>query len=364
MRPAHALIDLDALRHNYQLARTLSGRRAVAVIKANAYGHGAVECAQALADDVDAFAVACIEEALELRAAGIQQPILLLEGWFESSELALIAEHQLWCVVHHQGQVNDLLATNLGAPLHIWLKLDSGMHRVGFEPTNYAAVWQQLQRSQKVASLTSMTHFSRADEPTSGRTEEQLETFKRATRELNGPSSLCNSSGVLAWPQAHGDWLRPGIMLYGATPFEFAQVNAARIKPVMQLQSKIIAVRELAAGEPIGYGSRFITPRPTRVGVVAMGYADGYPRHAADGTPVLVDGQRTQLIGRVSMDMLTLDLTDLPRSGLGSAVRLWGEGLNASEVADHAGTIAYQLFCNLNRVPRRFISSSSSSFST
>lgn len=363
MRPAHALIDLDALRHNYQLAKSLSGRRALAVLKANAYGHGAVACARALADDADAFAVACIEEALELRAAGIRQPILLLEGWFEASELALIVEHQLWSVVHHQQQVQELLGAQLGTPVPIWLKLDSGMHRVGFDPAEYAAVWLQLERSQNVASLTSITHFSRADEPTTGRTEEQLETFKRATQGLNGPTSLCNSSGVLAWPEAHGGWLRPGVMLYGATPFEFPQANAARLKPVMQLQSKVIAVRELAAGEPIGYGSRFITQRPTRVGVVAMGYADGYPRHAADGTPILVDGQRTQLIGRVSMDMLTLDLTDLPHSGLGSAVRLWGEGLNASEVAHHAGTIAYQLFCNLNRVPRRFISSSSS-FST
>lgn len=363
MRPAHALIDLDALRHNYRLAKSLSGSRAFAVLKANAYGHGAVECAQALADDADAFAVACIEEALELRAAGIQQPILLLEGWFEPSELPLIIEHQLWSVVHHHGQVQELLAAQLRAPLHIWLKLDSGMHRVGFSPDEYASLWQQLERSQNVASLTSMTHFSRADEPDTGRTEEQLETFHRATQGLNGKTSLCNSPGVLAWPQAHGDWVRPGIMLYGATPFEFEQEHAARLKPVMQLQSKIIAVRELPAGEPIGYGSRFITQRPTRVGVVAMGYADGYPRHAVDGTPVLVDGQRSRIIGRVSMDMLTLDLTDLPQSGLGSPVRLWGEGLNASEVASHAGTIAYQLFCNLNRVPRRFISSTSS-FST
>ncbi len=363
MRPAHALIDLDALRHNYQLAKSLSSSRAFAVLKANAYGHGAVECALALVDDADAFAVACIEEALQLRAAGIQQPILLLEGWFEASELPLIVEHQLWSVVHHHGQVRELLAAQLVTPLHVWLKLDSGMHRVGFEPAEYAGLWQQLERSQNVASLTSMTHFSRADEPETGRTEQQLATFQSVTKDLNGPTSLCNSPGVLAWPQAHGDWLRPGIMLYGATPFEFDQEHAAHLKPVMQLQSKVIAVRELPAGEPIGYGSRFITQRPTRVGVVAMGYADGYPRHAPDGTPVLVDGQRSQIIGRVSMDMLTLDLTDLPQSGLGSNVRLWGDGLNASEVATHAGTISYQLFCNLNRVPRRFISSTSS-FST
>ncbi|GGC93598.1 alanine racemase [Halopseudomonas salina] len=361
MRPAHALIDLDALRHNYRLAKGLSDARVFAVIKANAYGHGALECAQALAPEADAFAVACIEEALELRAAGISQPILLLEGWFEASELPLIAEHRLWAVVHDQWQIENLLTTTLTEPLHIWLKLDSGMHRVGFAPEEYPKVWRQLASSAQVASLTRISHFSRADEPDTGRTEEQLATFMRATEGLKGPASLCNSPGVLAWPQAHNDWLRPGIMLYGATPFGFPQEYADRLQPVMQLESRVIAVRELPPGEPIGYGSRFITARPTRMGVVAMGYADGYPRHAPDGTPVLIDGQRSQLIGRVSMDMLTVDLTDLPGSGLGSAVRLWGTGLNASEVAAQAGTIAYQLFCNLNRVPRRFTSSFSAS---
>lgn len=361
MRPAHALIDLAALRHNYQLAKSLSGSRAFAVVKANAYGHGAIECARALADHADAFAVACIEEAIELREAGITRPILLLEGWFEACELPLIDQHQLCTVVHADWQVADLLAATVSAPLHIWLKLDTGMHRVGFAPEQYVNVWRQLQASPQVASLSKISHFSRADEPDTGRTEEQMTVFARATEGLDGPASLCNSAGVLAWPQAHGDWLRPGIMLYGATPFGFPQEHAARLQPVMQLQSRVIAVRELPVGEPIGYGSRFVTARPTRVGVVAMGYADGYPRHAPDGTPVLIDGQRSQLIGKVSMDMLTVDLTDLPGSGLGSEVRLWGTGLDASEVAAHAGTIAYQLFCNLNRVPRRFTSSFSAS---
>ncbi|UJJ33021.1 alanine racemase [Halopseudomonas maritima] len=354
MRPAHALIDLSALRHNYQLAKSLSGCRAFAVIKANAYGHGAVRCAEALQGSADAFAVACIEEALELRAAGIRQPILLLEGWFEAEELPLLAEHDLWAVLHHEEQLLQLQEATLSRPLHIWLKLDSGMHRVGFSPDEYASVWQRLATLPQVASLSKITHFSRADEPETGRTEQQLATFAAATAGLEGAASLCNSPGILAWPQAHHDWLRPGIMLYGATPFEFAQENAAKLRPVMQLTSRIIAVRELPAGEPIGYGSRFITPRSTRVGVVAMGYADGYPRHAKDGTPVLVDGQRTRLIGRVSMDMLTVDLTDLPASGLGSAVTLWGDGLNASEVARWADSIPYQLFCNLNRVPRHY----------
>ncbi|MDY3199198.1 MAG: alanine racemase [Pseudomonadaceae bacterium] len=353
MRPARALIDLSALRHNYRLAKSLSGCRALAVVKANAYGHGALECAAALDAEVDGFAVSAIEEALELRAAGHRQPIVLLEGWFEASELELICQHDLWPVIHHDGHLQDLEQANLSKPLNAWLKLDSGMHRTGFSPQIYPTIWRQLLASGKVANLTSITHFSRADEPDTGRTEQQLEVVRNATSSLEGLSmSLCNSAGVLAWPQAHGDWVRPGIMLYGSSPFGFPQPQAGQLQPVMQLESKIIAVHQVASGEPIGYGSRYLTTRPSRIGLVAMGYADGYPRHAADGTPVLVDGQRTSLVGRVSMDMLTVDLTDLPVSGLGSHVRLWGKGLDAGEVASHAGTISYQLFCNLNRVPR------------
>ena len=354
MRPARALIDLPALRHNYRLAKSLSGCRALAVVKANAYGHGALACAAALDSEADGFAVSAIEEALQLREAGHRQPIVLLEGWFEASELELICRHQLWPVIHHHGQLQDLLQADLSQPLHVWLKLDSGMHRTGFSATDYPTVWRQLQASGKVASLTRMTHFARADEPETGRTEQQLEAFEQATVGLEGPASLCNSAGVLAWPQAHGDWIRPGIMLYGASPFGFPQPQASQLQPVMQLDSRVIAVHQIAASEPIGYGSRFVTGRPSRIGLVAMGYADGYPRHARDGTPVLVDGQRTTLVGRVSMDMLTVDLTDLPGTGLGSHVRLWGKGLDAGEVASHADTISYQLFCNLNRVPRHY----------
>lgn len=354
MRPAHALIDLSALRHNYRLAKSLTGCRALAVVKANAYGHGAVECAAALGEEADGFAVSAIEEALVLRAAGHRQPIVLLEGWFEPAELELICQHDLWPVIHHHGQVADLRTANLRQPLNAWLKLDSGMHRTGFSAAEYPQIWRELQASGKVASLTKITHFARADEPETGRTEQQLETFMQGTAGLEGPCSLSNSAGVLAWPNAYGDWVRPGIMLYGSSPFGFAQEQAAQLRPVMQLDSRVIAVHDIAAGEPIGYGSRFVTQRPSRIGVVAMGYADGYPRHAPDGTPVLVDGKRTCISGRVSMDMLTVDLTDLPGSGLGSHVRLWGEGLDAGEVAQCAGTISYQLFCNLNRVPRHY----------
>ncbi len=350
MRPAQALIDLAALRHNYQLARELSGGRALAVIKANAYGHGAVVCAEALGD-ADGFAVACIEEALELRAAGIRQPILLLEGFFTADELPLIEQHQLSTVVHCDWQVQAIEQATLSKPLQVWLKIDSGMHRVGVAPSEAAGLYQRLLASGRVGKVVLMTHFARADELDCPRTSEQHQVFLNAVAGLKAEVSLANSPGLLGWPQVRNDWGRAGIMLYGATPFSAPQSMAVRLKPVMRLQSKIIAVRELPVGEPVGYAGRFVTARTTRVGVVAMGYADGYPRHAPDGTPVAVDGQRTRLIGRVSMDMLTVDLTDLPRAGVGSAVELWGSQVLASEVASQADTIPYQLFCNVRRAP-------------
>jgi alanine racemase len=354
MRPAQALIDLAALRHNYQLARQCSGGKALAVVKADAYGHGAVICAQALQAEADGFAVACIEEALELRAAGITQPILLLEGFFEASELALIDQHQLWCVVHSLWQLDAIEQARLSRPLQVWLKLDSGMHRVGLFPEQYQAAYQRLQASGKVDKIVLMSHFARADELDCARTEEQLAVFNTAREGLQAEVSLRNSPAILGWPQVPSDWVRPGIMLYGATPFEQTQALAAQLKPVMTLQSKIIGVRELPVGEPVGYAARFVAERPTRVGVVAMGYADGYPRHAPTGTPVAVDGQLTRIIGRVSMDMLTVDLTDLPQTGLGSRVELWGAQVLASDVAAQAQTIPYQIFCNLRRVPRLY----------
>lgn len=354
MRPAQALIDLAALRHNYQLARQCSGGKALAVVKADAYGHGAVICAQALQAEADGFAVACIEEALELRAAGITQPILLLEGFFEASELALIDQHQLWCVVHSLWQLDAIEQARFSRPLQVWLKLDSGMHRVGLFPEQYQAAYQRLQASGKVDKIVLMSHFARADELDCERTEEQLAVFNTAREGLQAEVSLRNSPAILGWPQVPSDWVRPGIMLYGATPFEQTQALAAQLKPVMTLQSKIISVRELPVGEPVGYAARFVAERPTRVGVVAMGYADGYPRHAPTGTPVAVDGQLTRIIGRVSMDMLTVDLTDLPQTGLGSRVELWGAQVLASDVAAQAQTIPYQIFCNLRRVPRLY----------
>ena len=352
MRPARALIDLQALRHNYQLAREVTGAKALAVIKADAYGHGAVQCARALEAEADGFAVACIEEALELRAAGIRAPVLLLEGFFEADELPLIVENDLWCVVHSLWQLDAVEQAALSKPIHVWLKLDSGMHRVGLHPSDYQAAYQRLQASANVSKIVLMSHFARADELGSVRSVEQVAVFLGARAALTAEISLRNSPSVLGWPRVPSDWVRPGLMLYGTTPFEEPQAVAARLQPVMTLESKVICVRELLAGEPVGYGAKFITSKPMRIGVVAMGYADGYPRQAPTGTPVLVDGVRSQLLGRVSMDMLCIDLTDVPHAGLGSTVELWGKNILASEVAAQADTIPYQIFCNLKRVPR------------
>lgn len=354
MRPARALIDLQALRHNYQLAREVTGAKALAVIKADAYGHGAVHCAQALEAEADGFAVACIEEALELRDAGIRAPILLLEGFFEADELPLIVEHDFWCVVHSLWQLDAIEQATLAKPIQVWLKLDTGMHRVGLHPSEYKSAYQRLQASGKVAKIVLMSHFARADELDSLRSVEQVAVFLAARDDLSAEVSLRNSPAILGWPSVPSDWVRPGLMLYGATPFEQDHPLAARLQPVMTVESKVICVRELPAGEPVGYGAKFITPKPMRIGVVAMGYADGYPRHAPTGTPVLVAGQRSQLLGRVSMDMLCIDLTDVPEAGLGSTVELWGKNILASELAEKAETIPYQIFCNLKRVPRLY----------
>lgn len=347
MRPARALIDLAALRHNYRLARQLHGGRALAVVKANAYGHGAVRCAQALAGEADGFAVAFLEEALELRAAGLQQPILLLEGVFAAEELAEVAHHRLWIVVHHEAQIEMLERTPLAAPVHVWLKINSGMNRAGFLPAAVETVWQRLRASGKVADITLMTHFARADEPQVITTEEQVARFDAATARLPGARSLSNSGAILGWPRAHRDWARPGILLYGADPMPEAK---HALQPVMTLESAVMAVREIGAGEALGYGGRFVAGRPTRVGLVAMGYADGYPRVVPDGTPVAVDGRPARIIGRVSMDMLTVDLTELPDAGIGSRVELWGRQVAVNRVAQAAGTIAYELLCNVKRV--------------
>jgi alanine racemase len=350
-RPALALIDLAALQHNARLARTRHGGRQLAVVKANAYGHGAVACAKALRGTSEGFAVAFVDEALALRDADIGEPILVLEGAFDAEELRRAAATALWLVVHHEEQLRMLETATLpvGA-VHAWLKIDTGMARVGFSASEARRAFERLRSCACVASVTLMTHFARADE-TGPATLRQIALFREATHGLEAPRSLCNSAGVLGWPQARSDWARPGLMLYGANPM--TGTGGDGLQAVMTLSSQVFVQRTLATGEGIGYGAAFVAERPTRVGVVAMGYADGYPRTAPSGTPVFVDGQITRTLGRVSMDMLFVDLTQLPHAGLGSPVELWGPNVAVDDVARCAGALAYELLCNVKRVPLR-----------
>lgn len=357
MRPARATIDLEALRHNYRHARALGGGKALAVVKADAYGHGAVDCARALEGEADGFGVACIEEALELREAGIRAPILLLEGFFEADELALIEQHALWTVVASPWQVDALERHPMARPLQAWVKLDTGMHRLGLPPDEYSRAWQRLRALPWIGDMVAMSHFSRADELSHAGTPQQLASFETALAGLPAGTvaSIANSAALMAWPRTRRDWVRPGLMLYGSHMLDAPREEADALRAVMTLESKVISVRDLAAGEPIGYAGTFTTTRATRVGVVAAGYADGYPQYATSGTPVVIDGRPGELIGRVSMDMLTVDLTDHPEAGIGSSVELWGPRLPVAEVAARSGNSPYRLLTGLKRVPRRCI---------
>ncbi|MCB1886431.1 MAG: alanine racemase [Rhodocyclaceae bacterium] len=351
MRPAKAVIDLAALRHNYSLARRIHGGKALAVVKANAYGHGAVACATALAGVADGFAVACLEEAEALRAAGIESPILLLEGVFEAAELARVDELGLWMVVHQSEQLAWLEAFAAARPLTVWLKFNTGMNRAGLPLARLAELHAKLAAAPAVGSITVMTHFARADEPDCEETMAQFARLEAALAGIRVPLSVCNSAGILGWPSIRGDWARPGIMLYGADPMPG---EGHGLRPVMQLESRVMAVRDLAAGDAVGYGARFVATAPMRVGLVAMGYADGYPRVVPDGTPLCVGGRRTRIVGRVSMDMLTVDLTGCD-AGVGAPVELWGATIPVNEIAAAAGTIAYELLCNVKRVRFEYI---------
>lgn len=352
-RPSEAIIDLEALRFNALLLREQHGGRQLAVLKANAYGHGAVACARALVGSSDGFAVAFVEEALTLRFAGISSPVLVLEGAFDDAEVAAAAAHGLWLTVHQEAQLRMIECSAVPAgSLQVWLKVDSGMHRAGLPPERVGDAHARLTACGSASAIVLMSHLARADEPGVDSTLEQLTCFESAICGLPGERSICNSAGVLAWPQARRDWARTGIAMYGADPLGRRD---SPLRPVMRLCSRIFAERLLQPGDPLGYGASFTAQRPTRVGLVAIGYADGYPRSAPNGTPVAVDGLLTRLIGRVSMDMLTVDLTDIPGAGIGSQVELWGPKVSVNDVAAHARTIAYELLCNVKRVPLRCV---------
>lgn len=350
MRPILARISSGAMAHNLRVARRHAGAaRVFAVVKANAYGHGLSRARRALAG-ADGFAVLTLEEAATLRQMGVDQPILLLEGLFSPDEIAACADLDLWPVLHHAAHLDWFEQQPPARPLRVFLKFDSGMHRLGLPLADHAAIVARVKSFAGVAGITLMTHFAQADEAAG--VDWQLQAFLREMATYGLPWSSANSAALLRYPETQGAWVRPGLMLYGASPF--AEVTAAELglRPAMTLQSEIISVQTLRAGEAVGYGQLFRADRPMRVGVVACGYADGYPRHALTGAPVLVKGRRSRTLGRVSMDMLCVDLSECPDAGIGTPVVLWGEGLPVDAVAAAAGTSSYELLCALAaRVP-------------
>jgi alanine racemase len=359
-RPIRARIHTDALRHNLARARQQAPEARVwAVVKANAYGHG-IERAFPGLKGADGFALLDLDEAHRLRDLGWRGPVLLLEGCFEPRDLEVCSRLNLWHTVHHEAQIDMLAAHKTHMPHQVFLKLNSGMNRLGFSPEAYASAWQRLSGLTQVDAITLMTHFSDADGPRG--IAAQLAVFERATRDLPGERSLSNSAATLRFA-AHqravqADWVRPGIMVYGSSPdFPAHRIEDWRLQPTMTLAAELIAIRQLQTGDTVGYASTFTADRDMRIGVVACGYADGYPRVAPTGTPVLVDGVRTRLVGRVSMDMITVDLEPVPAARLGSEVTLWGQGPRGSllaidEAAHAAGTLGYELMCALaQRVP-------------
>jgi alanine racemase len=347
-RPARVRINLQHLQHNFsRVQESAPGSRVMAIIKANAYGHGLLRVAQALAA-ADALGVVGLEEAITLREAGCDQRIVLLEGLFNAEDIALINAYRLDVVIHHHSQLEMLEQGALTQPLDIWLKIDTGMHRLGFMPADVGAVAERLRALPQAATLRLMTHFASADEPGSAATTEQISCFAEAVRGIAAEHTLANSAAILAWPGAHADWVRPGIMLYGGSPFVGRDAQSLGLQPVMTLRSELIAVNARRKGDAIGYGGSWICPADMNIGVAAIGYGDGYPRHAPGGMPVLVNGKRAALAGRVSMDMICIDLGAQPGARVGDEVILWGDGLPIDEVAALAGTLSYELLCGIS----------------
>lgn len=349
-RPLRARIRTSALAHNLGVAwRLAPGCRLMAVVKANGYGHGLLRSVAAFAQ-ADAFAVLEIEGAVRLREAGCRREIVLIEGLFEAGELPIAAEHGFSLVVHHEHQIAMLEAARTEHRLRVFLKVNSGMNRLGFAPERVARVHARLDACAAVSDVVLMTHFANADDELG--VAWQLERLRAIPGSRRLPWSLANSAALIRHPLTRCGWVRPGIMLYGSSPFVDEPAQVLGLQPAMTLESRVIATQDLRPGERVGYGGAFTVRKPMRVGIVACGYADGYPRHAPAGTPILIDGQRTRTLGRVCMDALFADLTDLPTAGVGAPVVLWGDGLPVEEVAAAAGTVGYELLCALaQRVP-------------
>jgi alanine racemase len=349
-RPIRATVKASALRHNLRVARETAGEAKIwAVVKANAYGHGLERAARALAE-ADGFALLDFQEAVRLRVAGITKPILMLEGFFRPLDVNLLFKYALTPVIHTAEQVELLKHMDFPAQLDLYLKVNSGMNRLGFGVDDVRLMYNTLRLHPRVGNITLMTHFADA-EGASG-VHDQLHWFNELVGPFAAPRSLANSAALLKFKEARDGWVRPGLMLYGCSPFADWSAEEIGLQPAMTLGSELIAVQNLAPGERVGYGFTFEAKEPMTIGVVACGYADGYPRHAPTGTPVLVNNRRTRLIGRVSMDMMCVDITDIEEAYIGAPVTLWGEGLSADEVAAAAGTVSYELLCALApRVP-------------
>lgn len=365
MKPAIATINSAALRHNIQLIKSFApNQKLLAMIKANAYGQGLIPIAHILADQVDGFGVARLREALEIQETGYTGKILLVEGFFDREELLKTLSRRFDSVIHCYEQLELLekvakeweeeqqkgfwkRKTKIYFPINVWLKIDTGMHRLGVHPEQVDEFYQRLKKCPLVESISFVSHFSRADELDCGYTEKQIATFEQATQSYpEHARSISASSGILYWKQAHYEWVRPGIIMHGISP-HYEPITHLGFQPVMTLSSSLIAVRTHEAGEPVGYGGTWVSPKDTKLGVIAMGYGDGYPRNAPEGTPVLINGRKVPIVGRVSMDMLTVDLGADSQDKVGDEAIFWGKDLLIEEVAKHIGVISYELITKL-----------------
>ncbi len=367
-RPTKITIDLGALQHNLQQVRKIAPKSSViAMVKSNAYGHGLNRIATAL-QDVEGFGVACSEEGTILRSAGVKNPIVLMEGLFDAEELSQAVAQNFTLVVHHVSQVEMLEKNRVNSPISVWLKIDTGMHRLGFQPHDVQMIYQRLMNCVSVKKpIGLMTHFADSDLLDRASTAQQIDLFNSLTHAFSGPRSLANSAGIIAWPQAHAEWVRPGIMLYGASPFAGLQGAQHDLQPVMSLSSELIATHFIAKGSRVGYGGTWTCPEDMRIGIVGIGYGDGYPRHAQNGTPVLVNGCICPIVGAISMDLLSVDLRAEPNAQVGDPVLLWGPGLPVEMIAQHSDTTSYELLTRITQrvhVVVRSATTSSEIFST
>ena len=349
MRLAIAEINLQALAHNLAQVRQFApNSKVMAVLKANAYGHGLVKIAQHL-NDADAFAVARIDEALALRAGGLTKPIVLLEGFFHQDDLPILLANNFQTIIHDENQLRALENAKLDAPISCWLKINTGMHRLGVAPTQLNDFYQRLQATNNAKdTINLMTHFSSADDINDPKTAEQIALFDSLVQGKQQAHCLANSAGIIAWPAGHGEWVRPGLMMYGVSPMLNTSGKDHQLKPVMRLTTKVIAIRDVDAAQGVGYGGSWQSTQPTKLAVVAMGYGDGYPRHAKHGTPVVIAGKRYGIAGNISMDMISVDIGENADGiKVGDGVVMWGPELPVEEIAQCADTISYELLCNI-----------------